>query len=488
MGSEHCDVLIVGGGPGGISAASKIALSGKKSIMINDGPLMGYGIEGAFKSKAGYEIAREYTHVSFRDDVFGQIPAMDFGSLQRGIEQSAASLTSMLEARLSRLDIEVVQGRGTFLDAHTIMVGDKQYSGDHIVIATGTRPRTLPGVTVDGRRVITSDEAVNLSRSPKSVLILGAGVIGCEFATIFNAMGSEVHLVDSKEHIMSNEDTDISEFIQHAFDAMGIHVIPSSRFESHALSENSVRTVLSTGEIETEMILLAVGRTPCTNSLDLETAGVTIDERGNILVNSNCQTNVAHIYAVGDVGTRDVPSDLSLVHVAEAEGRSAAAHILGTQCAQGLDHVPYIVFSAPMLAGAGVTEAYARERYGSVRVGKYPYTRNHRAHAIAPPIGFVKLIVGPPGDDRILGVRALGPSADTIVGAAAIMIERGLPYTYILESIFPHPSLLECLKGAAEVIAGDALQYEEGEELTIAQAYSGRSSRTDRNDSAHFLE
>jgi hypothetical protein len=100
----------------------------------------------------------------------------------------------------------------------------------------------------------------------------------------------------------------------------------------------------------------------------------------------------------------------------------------------------------------------------------------------------VKLIVGPPGDDRILGVRALGPSADTIVGAAAIMIERGLPYTYILESIFPHPSLLECLKGAAEVIAGDALQYEEGEELTIAQAYSGRSSRTDRNDSAHFIE
>ena len=128
-----------------------------------------------------------------------------------------------------------------------------------------------------------------------------------------------------------------------------------------------------------------------------------------------------------------------------------------------------------MLAGAGVTEEYVRKKHGDVRVGKYPYARNHRAHAIQPPIGFVKLIVGPSSDDRILGVRAVGPHADTIVGAAAIMIERKLPYTYILESVFPHPSLLECLKGSAQIIAGDLLQYEEGEELTIAQALGEKS-------------
>ena len=129
-----------------------------------------------------------------------------------------------------------------------------------------------------------------------------------------------------------------------------------------------------------------------------------------------------------------------------------------------------------MLAGAGVTETYVREHLGDVRVGKYPYARNHRAHAIQPPIGFVKLIVGPPGDDRILGVRAVGQNADAIIGAVAIMIERNLPYTYILGSIFPHPSLLECLKGAAHIIAGDALQYEEGEELTVAQALGEKTS------------
>ena len=437
---------------------------------------MGYGIEGAFKSKAGYEIAREYLHVKYRDDVFGHIPVMDFSKLQRGIKRSAASLTSMLETRLQRLDVRVVQGEATFVDAHRVAVDDKEFSGDHIVIATGTRPRILPNLVIDGKRVITSDEVINLSNSPKSVLILGAGVIGCEFASMFNAVGTEVHLVDTRAQIMSNEDRDISEFIKIAFDARGIHVIPLSRYQSHEMQDDGVRTTLSTGDIETEMILLAVGRIPCTDNINLEATGVALDERNYIRIDANARTNVPHIYAVGDIGTRNVPSDLSLVHVAEAEGRCAAAHILGIEYPQGLDHIPYIVFTVPMLAGAGVTESYVREQCGDVRVGKYPYARNHRAHAIQPPIGFVKLIVGPPGDDRILGVRAVGPNADAIIGAAAIMIERNLPYTYILESIFPHPSLLECLKGAAHIIAGDALQYEEGEELTVAQALGEKTS------------
>jgi dihydrolipoamide dehydrogenase len=473
MRTEHCDILIIGGGPGGISAASMLALQGRKVIIVNDGPLMGYGIEGAFKSKAGYEIAREYLHVKYRADVFGQIPAMDFSALQRGVERSAASLSAMLASRLQRLKIKVIQGKARFVDAHRIAVGGQEYSSDHIVIAAGTRPRILPHISVDGKRVITSDEAVNLTHSPGSIVILGAGVIGCEFASMFNAVGTKVHLVDSRPQIMSNEDRDISGFIQNAFHARGIQVIPSSRYQSLVLRENAVQVNLSSGDITAELILLAVGRIPCTDELNLAAAGIALDQGNYIRIDANARTSVAHIYAVGDIGSRNVPSDLSLVHVAEAEGRCAAAHILGTDYPQGLDHVPYIVFTVPMLAGAGVTETYVREKFGNVRVGKYPFARNHRAHAIQPPIGFVKLIVGPPGDDRILGVRVVGPNADAIVGAAAIMIERSLPYTYILESIFPHPSLMECLKGAAHIIAGDALQYEQGEELTIAQALSG---------------
>ena len=470
MSTEHCDVLVIGGGPGGISAASMVVLHGKKATIINDGPLMGYGIEGAFRSKAGYEIAREYLHVKFRYDVFGEIPTMDFSKLKQGVDRSAASLSAMLKTRLQRLNIRVVQGRASFADPHRVVVGDQEFSGDHIIIGTGTRPRILPSMSVDGTRVITSDEAINLSHSPQSVLILGAGVIGCEFASMFNAVGTEVHLVDTKTRIMSHEDRDISAFVENAFEARGIDVIPASRYQSHELQDAGVRTTLSIGDIKTEMILLAVGRVPATDKLNLAITGVALDSHNYVRIDANARTNVGHIYAVGDIGARNVPTDLSLVHVAEAEGRCAAAHILGIEYPQGLDHIPYIVFTVPMLAGAGVTESHVRQTYGNARVGKYPFARNHRAHAIQPPIGFVKLIVGPPGDDRILGVRAVGPNADAIVGAAAIMIERNLPYNYILESVFPHPSLLECLKGAAHIIAGDALQYEEGEELTIAQA------------------
>ena len=467
MNTEHYDVLIIGGGPGGISAASKVALQGKRAVIINDGPLMGYGIEGAFKSKASYEIAREYMHARYREDVFGQIPTLDYSKLQNGINRSAASLTSMLETRLKRLDVRVVQGKAIFVNDHKIAVGKNEFSGDYIIIATGTRPKKLPNMLVDGEKIITSDEVIKLTKSPKSILILGAGVIGCEFASIFNAVGTEVHLVDTNAQIMSNEDQDISDFMMNAFHSMDIHVIPSSRYCSHQLQNDSVLTTLSTGEIKTEIVLLAVGRIPYTAGMNLKATGVALDERSYIQIDANACTNVPHIYAVGDIGTRNVPSDLSLVHVAEAEGRRAAAHILGVEDPQGLDHTPYIVFTIPMLAGAGFTEKYSRKHYGKIRVGKYPYARNHRAHTIQPPIGFVKLIVGPPGDDRILGVRAVGPNADAIIGAAGIMIERNLPYTYILEAIFPHPSLLECLKGSAHIIAGDILQYEEGEELNF---------------------
>ena len=466
---QTADVVILGAGPGGLSAATALALRGLDVTVVSNGHLMGYGIEGAFKSKAEFEIARLYANTALRRDLFTMQPAPNFGAVKGAIEHTAKHLSSGIKTRLQRLGIKLLKGVGQFVDPRTVVVGDDIVRAENIVIATGSVPRVFPGVTVDARRVLTSDEIVRLTALPESLLILGAGVIGCEFASIFNELGAKVLLVDTQARILSSEDEDLSGFLASEFSQRGIEVIPSCRFEKLEVGEKGVSTILSDGQrVQTESVLLAVGRNPSTSALNLDGAGVKVDERGYVQTDQDMRTNVPHIYAVGDVGLRNTPTDIALVHVAQAEGRLAAYSILGQPFTQNMDHVPYIIFTVPMIAGAGLSENVARGRHGKIRVGKYPYGRNHRAHALFAPVGFVKLIVGPEGDDSILGVRAIGRDADALVAAASTMIDQALPYTYILDSILPHPSLMECLQGAAHIVAGNALSYEEGEEFHFA--------------------
>ena len=458
------DVCILGGGPGGLAAATTLALGGRKVTVINAGSLMGYGIEGAFKSKAEFEITRQYVYSSMRPDVFGKVPPPTYDAVMRGTERSAKGLDASVQDRLQRLNIQVIKGCGVLRDANTIAVGDQLVRAQHLILATGSKPRIPKGVEVDSERVMTSDTVNQRRNLPASIGILGAGVIGCEYASIFAALGAKVSLVDTQDRVLSMEDPDLSAFLSRTFVERKIEVIASSRFEKIERTADGVRTTMTGGNVlETEAVLLAVGRVACTDGVGLDEVGIKHD-RGWIPTNNVMQSNVPHIYAVGDVGCRDSAVDMALVHVAQAEGSCAAHHILGTTFDQSMEHVPYIIFTIPMIAGAGLSETVARQRFGDIRVGKYPYGRNHRAHTMYPPMGFVKLIVGPKGDDRILGVRVIGRDADTLVAAASIMIERQLSYEYLIHSIMPHPSLMECLQGAAHIIAGDALTYEEGEE------------------------
>jgi dihydrolipoamide dehydrogenase len=188
--------------------------------------------------------------------------------------------------------------------------------------------------------------------------------------------------------------------------------------------------------------------------LNLESVGIETDPWGFIPVNENLQTNVPHVYAVGDVGQRNTPLDLALVQVAEAEGRMAVKHIFGESIDIHPEHIPFIIFTMPMIAGAGLNETQARSRYGKIRVAKFSNIRNHRYRAMQSHAGFLKLIVGPQGDDRILGVRAAGAEADNVIGEVAVLIDKQVPYTYLLDCIHAHPSLAESLQNAARVIAG----------------------------------
>ena len=447
-------------------AAVTLALRGRNVVVVNAGPLMGYGIEGAFKSKSEFEITRHYLQSRFRPEVFGNASPPAWRSVRAGIERSARGLNVSLQDRIRRLGVTLISGHATFENRNTILVNDERVRAAKVIIATGTLPRLLPGIDVDGRHVVTSDEIMEIDSLPESLVVLGGGVIGCEFAGMFAALGSQVKLIDTQDRILASEDQDISDFLSKAMARNGVEVMSSCRFKSLEVENGVVHTRLANdATLESEVILLAVGRTPCTQDLGLEHVGVDVDDRGYVPTNQQMQTNVSNIYAVGDVGLRNTPVDMALVHVAQAEGRCSAYHILGEDFNQSMDHIPYIIFSLPMVAGAGLAESLAREKYGKVRVGKYPFGRNHRAHAMGSPFGFVKLIVGPDGDDRMLGIRAIGRDVDYLISAASIMIEQQLPYTYLLNAIMPHPSLMECLQGAANIISGDALAFEEHEEF-----------------------
>ena len=304
--SQDYDLVVIGGGPGGAAAAQLAAMNRLRVCVINDGPVMGNGIEGAFKSKSLFEIARHRVYFSLRADVFGAPAEMDFKAIRDSIEKGSEVLRGLCRKKDEILGIDVVQGRGRFVDPQTIAVSEDRYRADHIVIATGTHPRVFPNIEVDGERILTSDHVSQLRGLPDSMLILGAGVIGCEFASIFAEFGSKITLIDTQPVILSHEDEDLSRFLTKAYEYSGIEVFRSCRCKEMKVEGEKVHTLLSDGRtVVTDTAVLAVGRVPNSEDLDLELAGLEVDSKGYIPTTHVMRTNVPNIYAVGDIGYRN---------------------------------------------------------------------------------------------------------------------------------------------------------------------------------------
>jgi len=450
------EIVVIGAGPAGMAAALAAGARGKRVTLISDGPLLGDGLQGAYKSKAMWELARD--RVIACKPGYGYVPTgggVRFAEIHEQLERGVDELREMYRRYLEQYGVEMVQGRARFVDPHAVEVSGARFEAESLVIATGSRPRTLPGVVVDGRRIMTTQHVVDLVEGFESLLVVGAGVSGCEFASIFRALGVYVTLLDAAPRLLGNEDEDLSALITEFYRRDGIDVRFSVRTQAMTILDGRVKATLTDGSVVvTDRALLSIGRDGATADLGLDKAGVAVGSGGLIPVNDSLQTNVPHIYAVGDVGMRNTPLDMALAHVADAEGRMAVQHLCGTPIAIHPQYVPFIIFTLPMIAGAGLNERQARSLHGDVRVAKFSNARNHRYHAMRSFEGYVKLIVGPKGDDRILGVRAIGEQADNVIGAVAVLIDNGIPYTYLLDAMQAHPSLGESLQNAARVVAG----------------------------------
>jgi dihydrolipoamide dehydrogenase len=469
------DACVIGGGPAGFAAAMRLWDFGKKVALVERGRLGGVGVHnGALSSKTLWELSRDYRNATRRDRGFvAERVEVHFSAVAQAVELATSMKTSQILEQLQQLaeprpgfpgSIALISGIARFLDAHTLHIegtepgSSRRLTADHFVIATGSLPRTLPTIAVDGHTIMTSDHIGSLERFPRSLVVLGAGVVGCEFATIFANFGqTKVYLIDRAERILPFEDEDVAGLCSTNLEKKGVTVHHRASLVSMKRVGDEVEYCIehATGGRETlrvEKALISIGREPNTGSLDLPAAGVELDESGHVVV-VDTRTSVPHIYAAGDATL-----DIALVNVGEIEGRHAAERICGAaRKTLAYDNLSTIMFLDPEVAAIGLNEQEAQKRKIPYRVAVYNYALVNRSIAMRATEGFVKLLVTDDDDMRVLGMRALGVHASTMIEAVSFMINNGSPARELAELLHPHPAVTEGLQDCVRMLMGTSI-------------------------------
>ena len=455
------DLVIIGAGPGGYVAALHAAQLGAQVTLVEKKHIGGVCLnEGCIPTKALLRSAEVLTLVR-RAGEFGVVasePTLDWAAVQRRKSRLVKQITSQVELLLRQARVNVWRGTARFVSPHAIEVetaGEKrQVEAQNIIIATGAHPSRLPVPGLEGPDVIDHTGALSLQALPKSMLIIGGGAEGTEFASIFNAYGVKVTLVEMLPRLLPMMDADVGEVLEWIFEQRGIKVLTGSTIVAVDPGPSGLAAVVKTpdGEqrIEVEKILVSAGGKPDVKDLGLETAGVRY-ERSGIVVDKHLRTSVPHIYAIGDV-----TGGKMLAHVASGEGKVAVANALGHVTAMDYKTVPGCVFTIPEVAGIGLTEAEARQQGYEVRVGKFPFSSNGKAIIAGEPDGFVK-VVSEAKYDQVLGLHVVGLHASDLVleGGIALTLEATLKQ--IEATIHAHPTLGEAVAEAALAVTRRAI-------------------------------
>ncbi len=468
---EQFDLCVIGGGPAGYAAAMRGIDLGKRVLLVERDKIGGTGIyNGALTSKTLWEIAQRVSSTNELMRTRGREPfRLSWDEVTKAMNEAAferkylyACHMQLLASRPSTTSGSFHHERGsaTFLDPHTLLIQrpDRaiRVQADHIVIATGSRPRGLPGVTIDERSILTSDGIFHLDDFPKSIVIIGAGVIGCEFATIFTLLGcTRVHLIDRADRILPFEDEDVSELVARNLERKGAIIHRQAKLESIVANHGEVEYQLSYPDGRTEVVrvekaLLSVGRTANVEGLGLAEAGVRTDQRtGNIIVEQT-RTSQAHIHVVGDASGANM-----LVNLGEMEGRHAVEGIWNdTIGPMSYDNISTIMFLDPEVAGVGLNEQECQKRGIAYRMARVDYACLARAIAMRRTKGFFKVLVSNDEEMRVLGMRAVGEHASSAIEAVAMMMKLGIPIRELADLIHPHPSITEGVQECARLLLG----------------------------------
>ena len=468
---RNFDVCVIGAGPAGYAAAIRAWDYGKKVCLIERGLVGGAGIHnGALVSKTMWELSIDYQTALRRDRGFiSENLKVDFQQVAHCVQTAATEKQDQLEKQLQALakptpnhpgSIRLMTGAAHFVDPHTLFVDGPESGDEHmvfaenIVITTGSRPRMLDNIIVDGHFIMTSDHIMRQETFPKSLVIVGAGVIGCEFATIFANYGkTKVYLIDRADRILPFEDFDIANLCAKRLEAKGVTIHHQASLVSMKVVNEMVEYTLryKTGALETirvEQALVSVGRVPNTKGMKLENTGVKMTEWGHI-EDDDTRTSVPHIYAVGDVTL-----DIALVSIGEIEGRHSVEHMFNPTPPPKLtyENISSIMFLDPEVAAVGLNELQAQEKGIPYKVAVYGCSLVNRAIAMRNTTGFIKLLVSNDDEMKILGMRALGPHASTSIEAVSLMINHGRTIHELSELLHPHPSLTEALQDCVRML------------------------------------
>lgn len=462
---DKFDVVIIGAGPGGYVAAIRAAQLGMSVAIVDKEWLGGVCLNiGCIPSKALLKNADVAHTLRERGKEFGfsfDNLKLDFSAAVKRSRQVSDRLTRGVGFLMKKYNIPVVMGTAKITSPTTVDViaadgSTQELSASNIVIATGSHPAIFPGITVDGEKVLTYREAILQEKQPKSVVIIGAGAIGLEFATVWNSYGTEVTLVEMLPRIAPLEDEEVSAELTKAFTKRGIKSLVATRVQKIETTAKGVKVFVSGKDgdqvLEAEQALVAIGFKPNSVNLGLEEIGVKLTDRKHIQVDERMSTSVPGIWAIGDVTGK-----LLLAHVASAQGILCAEAIAGLET-QPIDYdmVPRATYSHPQVASFGFTETQLKELGKIVKIGKFPFQPNGKALGMGDYAGFVKILV----DEKygeILGAHMIGPEVSELLPELTLAQQNELTISEIASNIHAHPTLSEALMEAAESAEGKAI-------------------------------
>ena len=446
------DVIVIGSGPGGYVSAIRCAQLGLKTAIVEGRDTLGGTClnVGCIPSKALLHASHSYHEATHNFDKMGLIinnPKIDFDKMQNYKNDVISQNTKGIEFLLKKNKIDWLKGWAKIVNKNQVTVGENTHDTKNIIIASGSEPSTIPNVEIDENRIVNSTGALSLSKIPKSMIVIGAGVIGLEMGSIYSRLGTDVTVIEYMDHITPGMDLEISKNFQRTLKKQGLKFIMGAAVKSANSTKTKANVIYKKADaeikIDAEIVLVSTGRRPFTNGLNFLEIGGELTERGQIKTNNKWQTSVEGIYAIGDAIAGPM-----LAHKAEDEGMAVAEVIAGKHGHVNYDVIPGVIYTTPEVANVGKTEEELKDAGIDYKVGKFSFMGNGRAKAVFQGEGFVKLLADAT-TDRILGCHLIGPAAGDLIHEICVAMEFGASAQDIAMTCHAHPTFSEAMREAA---------------------------------------